>query len=65
MSKKTKLTEQEIDQFVVSQANDDAAWEKPVHVRKNKPASVSIPAELAARAAFLAQVHRKKISKSG
>jgi hypothetical protein len=60
MSKKAKLTEQEIDKIVVSQASDDSAWEKSVHVRRNKPASVSIPAELAARATFLAQVHRKK-----
>jgi hypothetical protein len=60
MSKKAKLTEQEIDQIVVSQASDDSAWEKSVRVRRNKPASVSIPAELAARATFLAQVHRKK-----
>lgn len=57
---KRKLTEKEIDRVVVSQADDDSAWGKPVHVRRTKPASVSIPAELAARAAFLAQVHRKK-----
>ncbi len=60
MNKRTKLTEQEIDQIVVSQAEDDTAWEKPVRVRRTKPASVSIPPELAARAAFLAQAHRKK-----
>ncbi|MFZ5882844.1 MAG: hypothetical protein ACOYYI_03575 [Chloroflexota bacterium] len=57
---KRKLTEKEIDRIVVSQADDDSAWGKPVRVRRTKPASVSIPAELAARAAFLAQVHRKK-----
>jgi hypothetical protein len=60
MSRKGKLTEKEIDRIVVSQADDDSAWGKPVRVRRKKPASVSIPAELAARAAFLAQVHRKK-----
>ncbi len=58
--KKVKLSEQEIDQIVVSRADDGLAWGKPVRVRRTKPASVSIPAELAARAAFLAQVHRKK-----
>lgn len=62
MKSKTKknLSEQEIDQIVVAQANDDSAWEKPVRVRRTKPASLSIPADLAARAAFLAQLHRTK-----
>ena len=57
---KKKLSEQEIDRLVIAQADDDTAWSKPVHVRKTKPASVSIPAELASRAAFLAQLHRTK-----
>ena len=60
LSKKVKLTEKEIDQIVMLQADDDSAWEKPTRIRKIKPASVSIPAELAARATFLAQLHRTK-----
>ena len=63
MSAKNKtdknLSEQEIDQIVVSQANDDSAWESPVRVRRTELALVSIPADLAARAAFLAQLHRQ------
>ncbi len=55
---KEKLSEQEIDRIVVAQANDDSAWEKPVHVRRTEVASLSIPADLAVRAAFLAQLHR-------
>jgi hypothetical protein len=54
------ISEQEIDREVVAQANDESAWELPVHVRRTKAASLSIPANLAARAAFLAQVHRTK-----
>ena len=54
-----KLSAEEIDQIVVAQADDDAAWGKPIRVRRAKPASLSIPAELAARATFLARVHRK------
>ena len=50
----------EIDQKVISHAREQSAWEKPVHVRRTKPASLSIPAELAARAAFLARLHREK-----
>ena len=59
--KKTKtLSEQEIDQIVAAQADDDSAWDSPIRVQKAKPASLSIPANLAARAAFLARLHRTK-----
>ena len=53
-----KLSEREIDRIVVAQADDDSAWEKPVSVHRTEPAFLSIPADLAARAAFLAQLHR-------
>ena len=56
---KQKRSESEIDKIVESQANDDSAWEKPVLMHRTKPASLSIPAELAARAAFFARLHRK------
>jgi hypothetical protein len=55
-----QLTEQEIDSIVETQAEDDSAWEKPIEVRKARSTSLSIPAELAARAAFLAKLHREK-----
>ena len=56
---KKNLSEQEIDRMVVAQADDESAWEKPIGVRRPKPtSSLSIPADLAARAAFLAQAHR-------
>ena len=53
-----KLSEHEIDQVVVAQAADDAAWDQPVRVQKTTSTSLALPAELAARAAFLAQLHR-------
>jgi len=56
---KKKLSEQEVDQLVVAQVNEDAAWGKLVRVRKAKAAVFSIPADLAVRAAFLARLHRK------
>jgi len=59
MSKKNTRPEQEIDRIVVSQANDDSAWGSPIHVHKTRQASLSIPPDLAARAAFLARLHRK------
>lgn len=52
------LPEQEIDLLMVAQAEDDAAWEKPVRVQRTAPASLALPAELAARATFLARLHR-------
>jgi len=53
------LSEKDIDQMVVAQANDESAWERPIGVRRTKEASLSIPADLAVRAAFLARLHRK------
>jgi hypothetical protein len=52
-----KMTEQDIDNLVVARAGDDSAGEAPVQVRRGEPGTISIPADLAARAAFLAQVH--------
>lgn len=48
-----------IDRVVVSQSDVDSAWEAPVRVKQSKRASLSIPGELAARAAFLAGLHRE------
>ncbi len=53
------LSSEEIDTIVVAQADDDSAWEKPLRVRQAKLTSVSLPSELAARAAFFARLHRE------
>lgn len=53
-------SEEEIDKIVVGQADDNSAWSEPIKVRKTKQTALSIPGELAARAAFLAQLHREK-----
>ena len=59
-NKKTMIVDQEgIDRLVISQSDDDSAWEAPIQVKRSKPVSLSIPGELAARAAFLAQLHRE------
>ena len=57
---KKDLSEQEIDQIVIAQADDDSAWEKPVYVHRTKPVSRLIPADLAELAALRAQLHRGK-----
>lgn len=60
MKKKvTRKSEREIDELVTAQAEDDSAWEKPLQVHRSKSESVSIPAEVASRAAFFARLHRE------
>jgi hypothetical protein len=54
------LAEQEIDKIVVAQADDEAAWGKPVRAHKAKTARVPLPSTLAARVAFFARLHREK-----
>ena len=56
---KRKMTEAEVDRVVIAEADEDAAWQNATVVRRPKSASLSIPAELAARAAFLARLHRE------
>lgn len=58
--KRPGASQEEIDSIVELQVDDESAWEQPIHVRRKKPKSVSIPASLAARAAFLARLHREK-----
>lgn len=60
MKTKHKIkTEEEIDRLVIAQADNEAAWGKPVKARRPKLTSVSLPAALAARAAFFARLHRE------
>ncbi len=56
---KKKLSEKDIDRLIVAQANDGVAWKKPIRVQRTKSAPLSLPADLTARAAFLARLHRK------
>ncbi len=58
-SKQKSMTEEEIDRIVTEQADDKKAWEKPVKVRRAKSKSFALPAALAARAAFIARLHRE------
>jgi len=59
-SKMKKISEEEIDKIVVSQTDDNSAWEKPIHVHRTNPVSLPVPAELVAHTAFLALLHRRK-----
>ena len=57
--RRKKLSQEEIDQRVVAQADDESAWEKAIRVQRAQGRSLSLPADLAARAAFLAKLHRE------
>jgi len=53
------LSQEAVDQHVISRSEDDSAWETPIRVKRSRPAFLSISGELAARAAFLARLHRE------
>jgi hypothetical protein len=57
--KGTALDQEDIDRLVVSQTDDESAWDAPIRVKRSEPAALSLPGELAARAAFLAKLHRE------
>ncbi|HYX41799.1 MAG TPA: hypothetical protein VE821_08885 [Pyrinomonadaceae bacterium] len=44
--------------MVIAQADDEAAWGKPVRVRRTEGTDFSLSAELVARAAFFARLHQ-------
>jgi len=58
-TRRKTLSEEQIDQFVISQANNDSAWEDAAKVTKQRSTSLSLPAVLASRAAFFARLHRE------
>lgn len=53
------MDQDRIDREVIAQADEESAWEAPIRIKRSKPASLSLPGELAARAAFLARLHRE------
>ena len=55
------LSEEEIDEIVVAQADDDSAWDEPIKVNRKQPNSVQIPVELAARVSFVASLHSEEV----
>lgn len=62
MKKKKELMEAEIDELVVAQADDDNSWEATVSVERDSSAILSLPPELASRAAFFAQLHNMPVA---
>lgn len=62
-TRKKALSEEEVDNLVIAQADDDDAWDEAIQVSGKEAASLSLPAELAARAAFLAKLHKEQSTK--
>ena len=58
-TRRARLTQDEIDERVIAQAEDDSAWEPSVQVSR-KQAAIGLPSSLARRAAFLARLHRER-----
>ncbi len=54
-------SETEIDDIVVSQADEDSMWEARVRVSRAANAKLPLPAEIAARASFVARLHGVKV----
>ncbi len=61
--RKRAISEEEIDSLVESEADNDDAWEEPVQVRRKHEDTLPLPADLAARAAFLAKLHKEPNAK--
>lgn len=62
MNKKDKaktLSEKEIDEIIVAQADDDSAWEEPIRVCRAAPSSVPLSPVLAELAVFFARLHHE------
>jgi hypothetical protein len=57
--KAENLSEEQIDEIVIAQAEEDTAWEEPIVVNLVVPTTMSLPPDIAARAAFFAQLHKK------
>ena len=57
--KTAKVSEAVIDELVAAEADDNLAREPPIRFNRPKATAVSMSGELAARAAFLASLHRE------
>ena len=64
-SKQEQLSEEQIDEIVVAQAKNDAAWKDPILVRAVSPTTLSLPSELAARVVFSPGYTKRPASKIG
>ena len=53
--KKEHLTEKDIDEIVIKEADDSSRWGKPIHVKPRIAIPLPLPAKLVKRAKSIAQ----------
>ena len=53
-----KLSEKEIDEIVIKEADDLTKWEKPIAVKMRRAISLQLSPELVQKAKFLAETHK-------
>jgi hypothetical protein len=63
MASDIRSAKEVFDNIVESQAENDDAWEEPIQVKRKQEDSLLLPADLAARAAFLAKLHKEPNTK--
>ena len=53
-----RITEQEIDEIVISEANDISKWEKPISVKPSGAASIRLSPDTIRKARYFARLHK-------
>ncbi len=56
--KKRELTEQEIDEIVISEANDISKWEEPISVKPSGAASIRLSPDTIRKAKYFAKLDK-------
>jgi hypothetical protein len=56
--RKKKLTEQEIDEIVASEADDITKWEDPISVKPEGAISIRLSTDTIRKAKYLAKLHK-------
>ena len=56
--RKEKLTEQEIDEIVIGEANDMTKWEEPISVEPSGAISIRLSPDTIKKANYFAKLHK-------
>jgi len=56
--RKSKLTEQEIDEIVISEANDITKWEEPISVKPPRVTPIRLSPDTVKTAKYFAKLHK-------
>ena len=56
--RKRKLTEQKIDEIVISEASDITKWEEPISAKPSGAASIRLSPDTIRKAKYFAKLHK-------